>query len=132
MSPTSLDFGPQAIGTSSAPQAVTFTNSSSFSLFSISITVSGSDQNHAGDFRPATTCGIILEPGTSCNIAVTFVPSETGAQAQVLTVDSTGSGGPSLTVHLSGMGTPVQLQLLSQSMLAFGITIQSRLIRLAT
>jgi hypothetical protein len=121
VSPTSLEFGPQAIGTSSAAQAVTFTNSSSSSLISFSITVSGSNPNHAGDFRPTTTCGIILVPGASCTIAVTFVPSETGARAEILTIDSTGGGGPLLTVQLSGTGTPVELQLLSQSMVEFGV-----------
>src|SRR5262249_3697328 len=68
--PTSLSFGNQAVGTSSARMNVTLKNvGPAISITSIQIT-----GMNRGDFIQANTCGSSLATGASCKIAVTFAP----------------------------------------------------------
>jgi len=100
LSTTSLDFGTQLIGTSSAPQVVTLTNTGAVSLTISSIAVSGADSE---DFGQTNTCGSHLPPGASCTISVTFAPTQTGPRTASLTITDNGAGSPQL-VSLSGTG----------------------------
>jgi FG-GAP-like repeat/Abnormal spindle-like microcephaly-assoc'd, ASPM-SPD-2-Hydin len=100
LSTTSLDFGIQVIGTSSAPQVVTLTNTGIFSLTISSIAVSGAD---SADYGQTNTCGSDLPPGASCTISVTFAPTQTGPRTASLTITDNGAGSPQL-VSLSGTG----------------------------
>src|SRR5205085_481666 len=65
LSPSSLNFGNQTVGTTSASQAVTLTNNQSVSLSITSITTSG-------DYAQTNTCGTSLAANSSCTINVTF------------------------------------------------------------
>src|SRR5262249_5538409 len=62
ISPLSLDFGDQRVGTSSSPRSVTITN-----IGDLSMTVSG--VQISGDFSQTNACGV-LGVGGSCNVAV--------------------------------------------------------------
>src|SRR5262249_49824374 len=93
LSTTSLDFGTQLIGTSSAPQVVTLTNTGAVSLTISSIAVSGADSE---DFGQTNTCGSHLPPGASCTISVTFAPTQTGPRTASLTITDNGAGSPQL------------------------------------
>jgi len=99
--PPSLDFGNQAVGTTSAPQTVTMTNTGVGSLGITSITVSA-------NFTLVTSgnpCGSSLGAGVSCDISVVFAPLSTGILTGQLKVTNDGASSPSL-VDLSGTGTP--------------------------
>ena len=95
VSPTALTFASQTVGTSSAAQGVTITNtgSSSFTLSSFGI---------SGDFARTTTCGSSLGAGASCSVSVTFTPTATGTRTGSLTFTA---GTTAENVSLTGQGT---------------------------
>lgn len=97
LSPTSLIFGSQTIGTTSAPQTVTLTNSGTGTL---NISAIGT----TGDFAKSTACPAALAPGNSCTIDVTFTPLIAGSRVGELKVFDDASGSPHV-VALSGTGT---------------------------
>jgi hypothetical protein len=97
LSPTSLTFAPQLVGTSSAAQTVTLTNIGAASLTLTSIVASG-------DYSvPSTTCTAPLPLNASCNISVVFTPTTTGARGGQLTVSNNASNSPQIAA-LSGTG----------------------------
>ncbi|HTU41579.1 MAG TPA: FG-GAP-like repeat-containing protein [Candidatus Aquilonibacter sp.] len=104
--PSELTFGPQTVGTASAPQTIQVTNTGSTVLkFTYSFYVGGKDYN---DFSDTTGCtqtlnSGFLKPGASCSINVTFKPTETGARSATVVVTDTGGGSPQM-VPLSGTG----------------------------
>ncbi len=101
LTPTSLAFGSQAIGTSSPPQPATFTNTGTVTVSITSIAVIGTN---SGDFTESNTCGTSLAVGASCTISVTFTPTAAGPRAASLSVSDNASGSPQ-AVGLAGTGT---------------------------
>jgi phospholipase C len=101
VSPTSLSFLSQVLGTTSASKPVTLTNTGSVSLSITSITTSG-------DFAQTNNCGSSLAGGAKCTINVTFTPTATGNRSGTLTVNDNASGSPQ-TVSLTGSGTIVSV-----------------------
>jgi hypothetical protein len=98
ISPTSLDFGSQVVGTS-ATQTVSLTNIGDTSL-DISI------GPPSGDFAvtPQTNpCGTSLAAGANCNLDITFTPTATGPRPGSVTVTFSGAASPQ-TINLSGAG----------------------------
>src|SRR4029077_19023287 len=75
LSKTSLTFADQLVGTSSASQTVTLSNTSGLTLNISSITLTGTN---ATDFSQTHTCGASLAPLRSCTITVTFTPTHIG------------------------------------------------------
>lgn len=117
LSPASLAFGNQPIGTTSATKTVTLTNISAAAVSLTSILPSG-------DFAtPSKTCGASLAAGASCTVTVAFKPSVTGAVSGDVTVSYPGEGSPQ-RLGLSGTGqNPITL---APTSLAFGtITVGS-------
>jgi len=96
LSPSSLNFGNQQTGTTSAAQTVTLTNTGGATLTISSISVTGV-------FGQTNGCGATLAPLGSCNISVTFSPAATGAASGTLSVSDNASGSPH-TSSLSGTG----------------------------
>jgi hypothetical protein len=111
LSATSLNFGNQLVGTSSSPQAVTFSN-----LTSTPLTISGISTS--GDFAQTNNCGTGLVGNGSCTINVTFKPGTTGARTGSLTVTDSASNSPQ-TAGLSGTGARPAVSLMPTS-LSFG------------
>ncbi|MEU7825601.1 ThuA domain-containing protein [Catellatospora sp. NPDC049133] len=97
--PTSVAFGNQNVGTTSAGSTVTITNTGTAAA-SISA-VSASSQ------FAASGCAGTLNAGASCTVTVTFSPTSAGAKTGTLTVTSNATN-PSLTIGLTGTGTTVQ------------------------
>ncbi|MFN8537396.1 MAG: choice-of-anchor D domain-containing protein [Thermomicrobiales bacterium] len=76
LSPTSLGFGNQQVGTTSGSQPVTLTNSGTAPLTIVVIAASG-------DFAQTNDCPATLQPDTTCTIGVTFSPPQpAGARAR--------------------------------------------------
>lgn len=117
LSPASLTFSPQLVGSSSASQNVTLTNTGTVGLNLASLTVSG-------DFSETDACGTSLAVNASCTITVSFKPATTGSHTGMVTVNgknSAGSGTASITetVTLSVTGT-APVASLSTTTLDFG------------
>jgi hypothetical protein len=93
--PASLSFARTAVGSSTAAQTVTVTNSGTTSA-----TVSGVAVT--GDFSQTNNCATIAV-GASCTVSVTFKPTAAGARTGTLTVTSNANNSPT-TVSLSGNG----------------------------
>ena len=95
LTPSSVNFGNQAYGTTSSPQAITLTNSQTSALNGISVSISGTN---AGDFAQANNCGTSLAANSSCAINITFTPSGYGSRTATVSVtDSAGMQTSSLT-----------------------------------
>jgi probable HAF family extracellular repeat protein len=100
LSPTSLTFSTQAIGTTSAAKTVTLKNTGTASLTIRSIAITGTN---AGDFAQTHTCGTTLAAGTSCTISVTFKPSALGTRTAALSITDNAKRSPQ-KVALTGTG----------------------------
>jgi hypothetical protein len=101
-SPSSLNFGTIAVGSSSAPQTITLTNTNTKNGLSItSIGLTGANTN---DFSETNTCGSSLPAGGSCTITATFTPLADGALSASVSVTDNGGGSPQ-TVPLAGTGS---------------------------
>jgi VCBS repeat protein/centrosomal CEP192-like protein/ASPM-SPD-2-Hydin domain-containing protein len=101
---TPLHFPTQLVGTISAPQSVTLTNSGGTPLSIYSMNVKGSQFQLSG----ATTCGATVAPGGSCAIRARFRPQSKGPKSGLLLVSDSASSKPQV-IELSGNGTVVQL-----------------------
>jgi hypothetical protein len=118
LSPSSVGFGQQPVGTSSVAQNVTLTNSGTGALTIASIGITGAN---AGDFAQTNTCPLspsTLSEGASCTISVTFSPTVAGSRTAGVDVSSDAPGSPH-PVALSGTGTTPAVTLVPGS-LAFG------------
>jgi hypothetical protein len=100
LSGTTLAFGSQIVGTSSAPQVVMLSNSGSAPLTISSITITGAN---SGDFSQTNTCGANVNAGANCSINVTFKPTVSGSRAANVTITDNASGNPQ-GISLTGTG----------------------------
>jgi hypothetical protein len=91
-----LVFPDQTVGTASAPQTVTLTNSGTAALNITSIA-------STGDFAQINDCGSVVAAGMSCSITVTFTPTQIGAAAGTITIVDDAADSPQ-AVSLSGNG----------------------------
>jgi len=117
-SPASVAFAATSVGTTSAPQAVTLTNTGNIALDISSITISG-DFAYSGCGFPLT-----LAPGTSCTFSIAFSPQVNGAATGSIRVSSNGPGSPNV-LPLSGTGVngPQPAYRLSPLGLAFAVRV---------
>jgi N-acetylneuraminic acid mutarotase len=99
LSPTSLGFGDQRVGTTSPPQSVRLTNTGSTALNIQGIFISG---NNFGDFIETTTCGSSVPANSSCAIKVWFRPTATGERTA--SVKMRHDGGGAQPINLTGTG----------------------------
>ena len=96
LSPTTLTFGSELVGTSSQAQSVTLSNSGGGTLSIASITVTA-------NFAETNNCGSTLASGASCTISVTFAPTTTGTLDGTLSVSDNAKKNPQ-AVSLTGDG----------------------------
>ena len=78
VSPSSLTFGSQTVGTTSPIQTITLTNAGSVDITISSVTawtICPACFGHANQFAETNNCGSSLAPGGSCQITVTFTPT---------------------------------------------------------
>jgi hypothetical protein len=101
LSPASLTFPAQLIGSASAAQSVTLQNTGGAPLTITGISISGTN---GAEFAETTTCGASLAAGASCAISVTFTPAATGTRTAAINVTDNAGGSPQ-SVNLTGTGT---------------------------
>ncbi len=100
ISPMSLSFSGQLVGTSSASQPVTFTNTGPVALNISSLTISGG-------WTQSNNCLPSVAANASCTINVSFQPTSSGPLTGALTLTDYTATSPQ-TVTLTGTGlTPV-------------------------
>jgi len=100
LSPTSLIFASQVIGTSSPAQSITLSN---YGTTTLSITSIAASTN----FGETSTCNSTLASGADCTINVTFTPSQTGNLTGTLSVTDSAADSPQIAT-LSGTGVSGQ------------------------
>jgi N-acetylneuraminic acid mutarotase len=97
VTPGSIAFGGQQVGTVSAAHFYTVTNVGSAGLVVTGATVTG---KNPGDFRAHTGCaGAPVPPGGTCTVAVRFAPSSTSLRTATISVSD--------NAPLSPQGVPV-------------------------
>lgn len=101
LSTATLTFAGQSLGTASAAQSVTVTNSGSAALTITSVAASG-------DFAETNSCPASMAPAGTCTINVTFTPTATGTRTGSLTIKDNATGSPQ-TVTLGGAGSDFSL-----------------------
>ena len=99
LSPRSIAFGEQKVGTTSTVRLVTVTNTSADSVPITSVALAGTG---AGQFAFTNGCGKSLAGKSQCVIKLTFRPTSKGSKTATLNVN--GGGGGLRSVRLSGTG----------------------------
>ena len=101
LTPMSLTFGSQDIGTRSAPQFVSVANTGTASLFINSAAVPNTlDFTVVGD----GCSGLTLAVGTSCTMSIAFNPTNVGTRSAALVVTDNAPDSPQ-RASLTGTGT---------------------------
>jgi len=100
LSPTSLTFASQVVGTASAPKIVTLTNNGTARLAISGIGIVGVNPLN---FLQTHTCGSFLAVGAVCTISITFKPNATGTRTAALSVHDNAANSPQ-KVALFGTG----------------------------
>jgi hypothetical protein len=120
LSPASLEFGDEVVGTTSGALTETLTNTATLPITIISVTVTGPN---AAEFNPTTDCGASLAAGATCTVSLSFTPVQTGPRTAALTIIDGTAGSPQ-SLSLSGTGvTAGPNATLSVSTLPFGIQL---------
>jgi hypothetical protein len=116
LSATPLAFGNQAVGTTSAPQILTVTNTGTAALAITAVTASG-------DFGvQSNNCTVPLQattPASNCTITVTFTPTVPGSRVGALTLTDNAANSPQV-ILLTGTGVAQPIVALSANTLSFG------------
>jgi len=92
--PASISFADQQLGTTSAAQTVTMSNTGSTDVAVQAASVSG-------PYSVSTTCGSVLTAATTCSYSLTFSPTAMGTATGSLSVPTSAGA---QTVSLSGYG----------------------------
>jgi hypothetical protein len=99
LSPASLSFGMQNVGTTSAAKNITVKNNEKVTVTFTSVNITGADSS---EFAQTDNC-TSLASGATCTVSVTFTPSGKGAQSATLTLTDSAINSPQ-TATLSGTG----------------------------
>ena len=81
LAPASLNFAAQVIGTTSAAQTLTLSNTGSSPLDGFTLSIAGAN---AASFAETDNCGAELATNSSCTISITFKPTAAGAASASL------------------------------------------------
>jgi hypothetical protein len=117
VSPTSLSFNSQPVGTTSTPQPVTVTNTGALALSITSVGISS-------DWTQSNNCLPSIAPNASCTINVSFRPTAGGFQTGTLTLTDYALNSPQ-TVSLSGTGLVPVVSLSATSLSFAGQTVST-------
>ena len=102
VNPTSFTFTNQQPGVASAPQTLTITNNGGAPVANVGFQITGAAASSYS--VPTTTCGAVLNNGSSCTAQIVFTPGGTGAIAATLVVSSSTTGVAPVSVPLNGSG----------------------------
>jgi hypothetical protein len=118
LSPATLAFPSTNVGSSSAAQQVTLSNTGSAALSITSIALSGA--NASSYAVSQQTCGASVAAGGSCTFSVTFSPNTTGSlPASVTIADNAANSPQTVSMTATGTGTASPIASLSPATLTF-------------
>ena len=105
VTPTSLTFAAQTVGTISPAQNITFKNALSTPMQITSIVVQGTNFKDFAIYAPTTTCSttVPVPANSTCIISVTFSPTATGTRTAQVSIGDPDVTGPQM-VNLTGTG----------------------------
>ncbi len=103
LSPTSLSFGTQYEGTTSAVKTVTLTNEQNVPLNISSVTIGGTNSSDFGVTSSCPTVPASVLATAHCSLFVTFAPTGTGTRTATLSVADDALFSPQ-TLTLTGSG----------------------------
>ena len=115
LSGSSISFGSQEVGTSSAAQIVGLSNTGTAPLLISNMAFAGAN---SADFSQTNTCPAspaTLAVGANCSISAFFKPTAAGARAASLSVTDDAPGSPQ-SVTLTGAGTAPAVMLSATSL----------------
>ena len=101
LSLSSMSFSPVPLGSSSAAQSVTLSNSGSIPLQINGILVTRA-------FAETNSCPSVIPSGSGCVINITFIPTSFGTFRGVLTINDSAPGSPQ-TLNLAGIESDFSL-----------------------
>ena len=107
LSPTSINFSNQVVGTPSSPVTITVTNTGQGALVINPLSPNSFTGTNAGDFSQTNTCSGSILPGGSCAIQITFNPqcaNISAARTATLTLSDNAPGNIQ-TILLAGTAT---------------------------
>ena len=114
ISPGSLTFATQQIGTTSAAQQVVLSNAGDVALTLVAARIG------SGNFVAVSGCGASLNAHATCSIGVSYVPKNVGAESGTLVISDQFR---SQTVNLNGTGVaPPGVSLAPSGTLSFAAT----------
>ena len=97
--PAGLNFGSQTVGSVSAPQMITLSNSGNGQMSVTGVQVTG-------DFAQTNNCSTVAANNGTCTALVTFTPTATGSRTGTITFTDSAPNSPQ-TLTLSGVaGAP--------------------------
>jgi Beta-propeller repeat/Abnormal spindle-like microcephaly-assoc'd, ASPM-SPD-2-Hydin len=96
VTPASLSFSSLPVGTTSAAQTITLSNTGNLAMNITSLQI-------AGDYTQTNNCSVSLSPASTCAINVTFTPAATGIRNGTVTISDDATGSPQI-VGLTGTG----------------------------
>lgn len=105
MSPTTLSLGAINVGSTSAVQKITLTNTGNADFSLGAVRASGADTI---DFQVKSTCESKVAAGKACDITVVFAPKSPGEKTAAITIAGEAIGSPT-TTKLSGTGVGSKL-----------------------
>jgi len=115
VSPAQLSFPATVVGSSSAAQTVTVSNTSSAAATQLAFKAT------TGFALTQNTCGTSLAASSTCTVGVVFSPTATGAATGTLTVASAAIATPAI-VTLTGTGSVASAIQVSPATIAFATT----------
>jgi hypothetical protein len=116
LSPRTLTFASQPVGTATAPLTITLTNNSSSSLIVSNLAIVGAN---ATDFGATSNCVGSVPAGASCTINLTFTPGATGTRIATLAITNSFTSNP-VAAPLAGTGiASTRIASISASSLTF-------------
>jgi hypothetical protein len=121
ISPLTLNFGSQQVGSAAPVHTVSLTNSWSVPV-TLTVSITGTN---AGDFSQ-TGCPTMLAAGASCVLSVGFIPIAVGLQSASVSIAQTPSWATlaaTSIVTLSGMGTPAAPQTITLATSPAGLLV---------
>ncbi len=102
VNPSSFTFTNQQPGVASTPQTLTVTNNGGAPVANVGFQFTGGAASSYS--LSSTTCGALLNNGSSCTAQIVFTPGATGAIAATLVVSSSTAGVAPVSVPLNGSG----------------------------
>src|SRR5207248_2482270 len=118
LSPSSLTFASRQVGTTSAAQSVTLTNSGTAPLTIGSVAIAGTNSGDYAQTNDCPTGPATLAASATCTITVSFTPLAAGSRNANISVSDDAAGSPH-SVGLSGTGTAPAVSF-SPASLSFG------------